>query len=110
MRPRKKLQNDQPKPMDEQEQRILIRYLADRLKRSRRELAVHQAMAEVLRERGLPDVDELLALFRNEPTLDEILNRSLAWLETLLPESEHDLHQRALAEYLRKWEPDGEPN
>jgi len=96
--------------MDEQEQRILIRYLADRLKRSRRELAVHQAMAEALRERGPADVDDLLALFRNEPTLDEFLNRSLAWLETLLPESERELQQKALAEYLRKWEPDGEPN
>ena len=69
--------------MDEIEQRALFKFLVRKLKDCRRELTVHGAFAEELRERGYQDVDHILKMFRAEPMLDETLDLHFAWLERL---------------------------
>lgn len=96
--------------MDEIEQRALFKFLVRKLKDCRRELTVHRAFAEELRERGYQDVDHILKMFRAEPMLDETLDLHFAWLERLVTESERDLRGKELLELLLKWEPEGEPN
>ena len=96
--------------MDDQEQGILIRYLAKRLKRCWAELAAHQALAETLRQQGHPGVDELINIFRSDPSVREETDRRFAWLDKLLPPSETEIQEKVLREYLEKWHPKGEPN
>jgi hypothetical protein len=96
--------------MDEQEKRIFIRFLASRLKKYWRELTVHRSLAEALREQGYQDVDAILDAARAEPFLAEEMDRQFAWLDKLLPPSEVEIQEKALLEYLQKWQPGGDPN
>lgn len=96
--------------MDEQEQRIFIRYLVKRLKESWCELTAHRIFAETLRANGYQDVDKILAAVRAYPSLPEEMDRHFAWIDKLIPPLESEIQEKALREYLQKWQPDGEPN
>lgn len=96
--------------MDEQEQRIFIRFLAGRIKKYWRELTVHRAFAETLRCQGYQDVDSILDTFRADASLSEEMDRQFAWLDKLMPPSESEIQGKAFLEYLEKWQPGGEPN
>ena len=96
--------------MDELEQRIFIRFLTGKLKEYWRELAAHRIFAETLRANGYQDVDKILAAARAYPSLPEEMDRHFAWLDKLIPPLESEIQEKALLEYLQKWQPDGEPN
>jgi hypothetical protein len=98
------------KMMDEQEQRIFIGFLIGRLKSCFRELSVHRALAQMLREEGYKDVDAILGRARVQPALKQAVEEQFAWIDELAPPTPSQEYERAVREYLERWKPDGEPN
>lgn len=96
--------------MDDQEQKLFIRFLAKRLKKYRRELWVYQSFAETLRAHGYADVDETIEGIRTQPDLDDELGKWFSWIEELLPPEPKENQSQELLQYLEKWKPKGEPN
>jgi hypothetical protein len=93
--------------MDEQEQRMFIRFLAKHWKQCAQELTLHKAFLETLRQKGYEDVDLLLETLRTEPSLPIESVRRFEWLEELLPPPETEIREK---EFLAKWVPSGRPN
>jgi hypothetical protein len=96
--------------MNEQEQRMFLRFLVGLLKEHYRELAVHRTFAETLRQDGYQDVDAILETARSRSELDREIEKRFAWIDELVPPTDAENYRKALREYLEKWKPDGEPN
>lgn len=93
--------------VNEREQQELIRYLGRRLKECHRELVVYRVFAQLLKEAGYGDVEQVLEAARNSPAVQDWVDKYYAGFDELIGPSDGGIQEGALREFLERWKPDG---
>lgn len=96
--------------MNDQEQRALIHFLAERFKETMRELMAYQLFAAMLKAAEVVDVEKILENARQSPRLRERFDRNFEGFEEILPPSPKDTQNEEIRQLLEKWNPGGKPN
>ena len=96
--------------MDEREQRQFIRFLANEVKLYFREVLAYQLVLDLLKDSGIPGIDDLMEMARNSPIVQAGFEKQFEHFDELLPPSDEELSEEALRDLLQHWKPMGEPN
>lgn len=96
--------------MNEKEQKQFIRYLAKRMKELHRELLVHQAFVQYLKDSGYQDADAIIESARQSPEVQTTYESYFHGFDELIPPADEGLQEQAFRELLQGWKLDGKPN
>jgi hypothetical protein len=96
--------------MTDEEQRRFLRFVVKQLKACHHELIVHRAVLQLVKDRGVQDVDEVLDDARQSEDIRKVADAFFAGFDELIEQASGVDRDRALLKLLEQCKPDGEPN
>ncbi len=96
--------------MTNEEQRKFLRFVVKQLKACHHELTVYRAFAQVVKDRGFQDVEEVLDDGRHSEEIQKVTDAFFAGFDELLELPPEEDPRAALLKLLQRWKPRGEPN
>ena len=96
--------------MDERTQRSFIRFLAKEMKAYWRAAAAHHAVLHILKDMGIPNIDQLLEQVKASPELQKKFDQYWAGFDELLPLEEEAFMSNELVKLIHRWADGKLPN
>jgi hypothetical protein len=96
--------------MTNEEQRKFLRFVVKQLKACHHELTAYRAVVQLVKDRGVQDVDEVLGDARHSEDIRKMTDAFFAGFDELLELPPEEDPRAALLKLLQQWKPRGEPN
>jgi hypothetical protein len=96
--------------MTNEEQRKFLRFVVKQLKACHHELTVYRAFAQVVKNAGVLDADEVIEEARHSPEILKATEAYFAGFDELLELPSEQDPREALLKLLQQWKPKGNPN
>jgi hypothetical protein len=96
--------------MTDEEQRRFLRFVVKQLRACHHELTVHRAVLQLVKDRGVQGVDEVLDDARHSEDIRKVADVFFAGFDELIEQASGVDRDRALLKLLEQYKPDGEPN
>lgn len=90
--------------------RQFVNFLIKRMREYSHELNAHRAVLENYKLLLPEKVDEMLEHYRKAPAIQALTEKQFAGLDLIVEQLGEDPQEKALLEFLEKWNPIGEPN